>query len=195
MAHAGLIVEEEVQIIEREGVPLAWPVWWSAVWVGALGALALALVIGLIGIAIGAHRMTPYRIASWREFGLPALIFSVLGSFLAFAAGGWIAARIAGLRRAEHAMLHGAIVWVLTVPLLLVIAALGGAAYFGEWYAGLAGTPAWVTAPPLDPEAVVAARNGALGALTALLIGLMGSVIGGWMGSRAPSGRASARRV
>jgi hypothetical protein len=32
----------------------------------------------------------------------------------------------------------------------------------------------------------LAARNSALGAITALLLGLIGSVIGGWLGSRKP---------
>jgi len=33
-----------------------WPAW-SAIWVGALTALAVGLVIGLIGYAIGAHQL------------------------------------------------------------------------------------------------------------------------------------------
>jgi VIT1/CCC1 family predicted Fe2+/Mn2+ transporter len=99
-----------------------------------------------------------------------------------------VASKIAGVRRAESAMLHGAVVWLLAVPLLLVLAALGAGGYFGGWYSGLAGTPPWVTPPssPVDPDAALAARNSALGAITALLLGLIGSVIGGWLGSRKP---------
>ena len=37
-----------------------------------------------------------------------------------------------------------------------------------------------------DPNAALAARNAALAAVTALLLGLMGGVIGGWMGSGEP---------
>jgi hypothetical protein len=37
-----------------------------------------------------------------------------------------------------------------------------------------------------DPNAAAAARNAALGAVTGLLIGLVGSVIGGWMASGEP---------
>src|SRR5262249_59367640 len=33
-----------------------WPVSWSAVWVGTLSAVALALIIGLVGISVGAQR-------------------------------------------------------------------------------------------------------------------------------------------
>jgi hypothetical protein len=122
---------------------VSWPVFWSAVWVGSLSALAVALIFGLVGIALGAHQLGPgQRILKWSEFRLGALIFSVFGAFLAFVVGGWVAGRIAGFRRSEPAMLHGAIVWLITVPLLLVLAALGAANYFGAWYGGLAGTPA-----------------------------------------------------
>src|SRR5690242_1576365 len=95
-----------------------WLVNWSAVWIGALAALAVALIIGLAGIALGAHLVGPgNEITSWRRFGIGALVFSVAGVFFAFVAGGWICGRIAGLQRAEPALLHGALSWLLTVPL------------------------------------------------------------------------------
>ena len=163
-----------------------WPVYWSAVWVGALASLVAALIIGLIAIAVGAQQLGPaQRIVSWHDFGVGALAFAVLGTFLAFVLGGWVAGQIAGLRRAEPAMLHGAIVWLLAVPLLVVLAALGAGSFFGGWFGGLAGTPIWATPSNVaaDPNAAAAARNSALGALTALLLGLVGSVIGGWIAS------------
>jgi hypothetical protein len=162
-----------------------WPIHWSAVWVGALVALSVALIIGLAGISVGAHKVG-VRLASSRDLGLGALVFSVFGAFLSFAAGAWVANRLAGHRQAENAIVHGAIVWTLTVPMLLLFAALGAGAYWGGWYGGLAGTPAWVNLPGADPHAAVAARNSALGAVTALLIGLAGSVVGGWLASGQP---------
>lgn len=185
MNHTAVLVEE-MEIAASPVRSAAWPVWWSAVWVGALAALAATLVAGLIGVSLGAYQLAPRRgIASWREFGIGTLAASVFGAFLAFVLGGWAAARIADIRRAETAMLHGAVVWLLTVPLLLGMATLGAAGYFGDWYAGLAGTPAWAAPPPapVDPAAL---RNGALGALAALLLGLMGGVVGGWLGSNEP---------
>lgn len=173
---------------EEEEAVGSWPVCWSAVWVGALSAMCLALVIGLIGIALGAHRVGR-GVASWTDVSLLALVVSVFGAFISFAAGGWIAARIAGVRRSEPAMLHGAVMWVVAVPIMLVLVSLGAAADFGAWYGGLAGPPAWVAAQATaswDPGAAIAARNGALAAVTALLLGLVGGVIGGWMGSGEP---------
>jgi hypothetical protein len=192
---------EDVGALPREGAWRAWPVSWSAVWVGTLTALAVLVIVGLIAVAVGAHLVGPSsRILSWRDFGILALAFSVAGAFFSFVAGGWVAARVAGICRAEPAMLHGAITWLVAVPLLVALAGLGGGSVFGTWYGGLSGTPAWAkaaapkaAAAPTDAttkkdeeDAARAARNSALGALTALLLGLVGSVLGGWMASGEP---------
>lgn len=165
---------------------VGWPVNWSAIWIGALAALAVGLVFGLIGTAIGAYQEA--RIVSWHRFHRWALILSVCGAFFAFVAGGWATGKILGARHAETSMLHAAIAWLVTIPIVLVLASLGAAGHLGVWYGGLAGTPAWVApAAVLDPQlALNMARNGALGALTALLLGLVGSVVGGWMASGEP---------
>ena len=81
-------------------------------------------------------------------------------------------------------MLHGAITWLLSVPILLVLIALGARSFFGGWYGGLAGTPVW--AAPGTAVAAEATREAAGGAATALLLGLVGAVLGGWMGSGEP---------
>src|SRR5919197_3739911 len=166
-----------------------WPVDWSAVWVGALSALATALIFGLAAIALGAHQVGPSaRVMRWSDLGLGALVFGVFGTFLAYVVGGWVAGKIAGFRRSEPAMLHGAIAWLVAVPLLMLLAALGAGNLFGGWYTGLAGMPPWATtaSAPVDVNAAAAARNAALGAVTALLLALVGGVIGGWMASGEP---------
>ena len=163
-----------------------WPIW-SAVWVRALAAIAVGLIIGLIGFAVGAHELAAPRFTTWNKVRFITSIFNIGGAFFAFVVGGWIAARIAGLRRAEPAMLHGAVVWLLAIPMLLVFATFGAAGHWGGWYGALGGTPAWVTAvPPVDAEAARAFRNTALVTVAALLLGLVGSVLGGWMASGEP---------
>jgi hypothetical protein len=162
-----------------------WPVAWSAIWVGTLCALAVGLIIGLLGFAVGAHELSRY--VDWKKVRLITVAFSIGGAFFAFVAGGWTAARIAGIRRSEPAILHGSIVWLLALPLLLAFAALGASAHFGGWYAGLSGTPSWVSAAALpDPDLAAATRNNAVATVIALLVGLIGGVIGGWMASGEP---------
>jgi hypothetical protein len=162
----------------------AWPVAWSAVWVGALTALAVGLIIGLLGFALGANEAARY--VDWKKLRLISVIFSVGGAFFAYVAGGWVAARVTGIRRSEPAILHGAIVWLVTLPLLLALAAVGVGGHWGGWYGGLSGMPAWTAATPADPDLAVATRNNALATAVALLLGLIGSVLGGWMASGEP---------
>ena len=163
-----------------------WPVW-SAVFVGALTALAVGLIIGLIGYAIGAHQLAGPRTMTFKGIRMLTMIFNIGGAFFAFVAGGWVAARIAGLRRSEPAMLHGAIAWGVTIPVMLLLGALGATAMYGSWYSGLvAGTPTWATTAPSTPELAAAVRNSALATVGALLLGLVGAVLGGWMASGEP---------
>jgi len=186
-----------IRVVRSEPTPMPWPVDWSAVWAGALAGLAAAVIFGLIGLAIGAHAAGPAsRIGNWSDVSRLGVIFSVVAAFAAFVIGGWVAGKVAGARRAETAALHGALAWLVAVPLLLLLAALGGTALLGSWYGGLAGTPVWAagSTSPVDPQAAAAVRNGALAAMSALLLGLMGSVIGGWMASGA-SMRVVRRRV
>jgi hypothetical protein len=179
--------------------------------VGALASITAVLIIGLIGVAVNAHQVVRHGVDAGKlQFW--GLVFSVVGAFISFVIGGWVAGKIAGILRSETAMLHGAIVWLLTVPLMLGLAALGSGTYFGGWHGGLAArnyhytaptTPmaATVGVPPAGAEAGTtrpmtaqeqedafarAARNSALGAVTALLLGLVGGVIGGWMASGEP---------
>jgi len=224
-------IEHDMTRIEARNLEMAeerayeawvhWPVNWSAIWVGALGAFCIMLIFGLCAIAVGAHLLTPEnRVVDLHKVSIWATVFNVCGAFFSFVVGGWAAGKIAGILHSEPAMLHGAIVWLLAAPLVVLAVSLGAANYFGGWYAGLAGTPAWAmqsAGPYLRPEAPAvnasaqdvttfqsqmaeynqkmhqwqedapkAARNAALGAVTALLVGLIGSVIGGWMAAGEP---------
>src|SRR5919202_4118702 len=124
-----------------------WPINWSSIWVGALSALAVALIFGLAAIAVGAHQVGPAaNKPTTGALGLATLIFSVFGAFTAFVVGGWVAGKINGFRRAETDMLHGAIVWLVAVPLLVAFAAIGAGTLFGGWYGGL-GRPPRLGAP------------------------------------------------
>jgi hypothetical protein len=198
---------------------------WTAVWVGALAAFTCAIVFGLIGIAVEAHRFgAEYRLVDLKHIGIGTLIFSVCGAFFSFAVGGWIAGKVAGILHSEPGMVHGAIAWLIAVPMLLAAATLGAGSLFGGWNAGLDGhTYGSAATPYVRPEIVgnptpeeiaayrthladynqnvarwhsdtpSATRNSALVAFTALLLGLIGAVVGGWMASGEPMNLAHYR--
>jgi hypothetical protein len=192
---------------------------WTAVWVGALASISMVILFGLVGTALGAHLLGPeHRVVEMKSLGLWTLIFSVCGAFFSSVVGGWVAAKIAGILHSEPAIIHGAIVWLVTVPLLVAGAAVGASSLFGGWYAGLGPNLVTSANPPFfhpDPltanataediagfktqqaeynrnvkqwhdETPQAVRNSALGATVALLLGLLGCVIGAWMASGEP---------
>ena len=169
--------------ISSETAAQSWPVYWSAIIVGALAAVAAALLGGLLAVAFRAYDVTPGRVGPG-TLSVGELAASVCIGFFSFVIAGWGAARIAGLRRAEPAMLHGAIAWLVAVPFLFALVAFGARSYLGAWYGGLAGAPIW--SAPGAPIAAKAAREMAGGAATSLLLGLVGAIIGGWLGSGEP---------
>ena len=68
----GMRVEEVTTVTYGDGTSMnPWPVWWSAVWVGTLSAVALALILGLVGSAVGAHR-AGHSFATWKDIGFMA---------------------------------------------------------------------------------------------------------------------------
>jgi hypothetical protein len=180
-----------VEVPVGDAVQAGWLVAWSGAWLGALGGLAATLLGGLLGIAWGAFPVTPGGRIGPEDLGFWQLAASVCVAFFSFVIGGWISARVAGAQRAEPAILQGAIAWLVAVPLLLVLVAFGVRGFAG-WYGGLAGSPIW--ASPGTPIAAEAAREAAGGAATALLLGLVGAVLGGWMASGEPMSLRHYRR-
>ena len=159
--------------------------YWSPLIVGALASVVAVVLFGVIGTAVGSWKAgTEGRVTDFSGVGRVAVAYAVFASFFAFVIGGWVTARIAGIRRAEPAILHAAIAFLVATVVLLAMASFGGAVFNG-WYVGLAPSPAVPTqaGQPVDPTAAKAAAAGATVAAVALLLGLAGSVVGGWMGS------------
>ncbi|HEY5350560.1 MAG TPA: hypothetical protein VIJ64_12525 [Candidatus Lustribacter sp.] len=175
-------MQKDYEVYSRPETWVAWSVNWSAVWVGALAALTAALIFGLLGTAAGATSMEKF--SSFTTISRVDVAMVICAAFFSFVIGGWVAAKITGARHAERTILHGAIAWLVATPLLLVLLAAGAGNAFGGWYGGLVASPLGAAvAQPATPDVV---RNTALAALTAVLVSLVGSVIGGWMGSGEP---------
>src|SRR5438034_11323675 len=115
------------------------------------------------------------------------LVWAVFGAFLAFVIGGWVSSRIAGTISAEAGALHGAGAFLVGMVILLALGAVG-AAYLGGWYGG------FVPAATGQAPSAEAARNSAVAASAAILLGLVGSAIGGWIASNEGMGWAIATR-
>jgi hypothetical protein len=176
--YTSVLTENEKQV--------AWPVSWSAIFTGALSSFAAMTVFGLAGAATGITALSSVKnFSGWKSLSLIDTAFAIFGAFIAFVIGGWITGKIAGFRRAEPAMLHAAMSWLVALPMLLAFIALGMGKIFGGWYGGLVGSSPWTATAALSPSPETV-RYVAVAALTALLLGLMGAVIGGWMACGEP---------
>jgi len=167
-----------------------WHLDWGAVWVGAFTMLVAAVLFSFIATAVGAQKAVDARVLKWADVGFVTIVFSVLGAFLASAAGAWVAARMSGARLAEPAILHGVAAWLLLMTIVITLAALAGAHSLAGGYLGNM-TPPGAPAPAgtaVDPNAAIAIRNAAVGSVLGILIGLMGSVVGAWIASGEPLG-------
>ncbi|HVA26015.1 MAG TPA: hypothetical protein VMW62_16690 [Chloroflexota bacterium] len=173
-----------------------WPVRWSSVWIGALLSLTAALVLTLVASAIGDADAAAHP-TSWAAFTRAALIYSIVTALVAFFVGGFMAARISGVAHAESGLLHGALTWLVTLPVLLVLGGIGAGHFFGNFGIGLLAPPVWIApaagnVPAVDAAAAGAARDIAVSAAFVVVMGLLGGMLGGWIGSEELSG-ANAR--
>lgn len=175
-------MQTDYELYSRPETWVAWAINWSAVWVGALAALTAALIFGLIGTAAGATSVEKF--SSFTTISRVEVAIVICSAFFAFVIGGWVAGKITGAKHSERTILHAAIGWLVATPLLVGLLAAGAGNAFGGWYGGLVISPfGAAAATPPAPDVV---RATALAALTSLLVGLIGSVIGGWMASGEP---------
>ena len=108
---------------------------WGAVLAGVTVALVTQLLLGVLGIAIGASTIDPLRQQDPTSgLGTGAGIWFVITGLISLFAGGWTAGRMAGIHRVVDSSLHGILTWgvatLFTFYLLTtgVGAIIGGAA-------------------------------------------------------------------
>ena len=117
---------------------------WSAVIAGLFVALSTLTLISLLGLAIGFTIYNPSDPA--RNFGIGAGVWGAISALIAFGVGGWVAARTAAVPGRANGALNGAMVWVVTIPLLLYLlgSGIGGLVTIAS---GTVATGAQVAAP------------------------------------------------
>jgi hypothetical protein len=116
---------------------------WGAIFAGAAIATAVMVLLGLLGVAIGATISDPVSgdTPSAKAFGIGAGLWWIVSGILALLAGGWAAARMAGLRRKGEGPLHGLVTWaVTTIGLVVLMSSAIGAIASGAFQAVSLGT-------------------------------------------------------
>jgi len=185
---AGVVEQSEPAVVDTGLTAGFDDIRWGPVMAGLFTAISALAVLTLLGLAAGSG--TVDTAAEARRVALGTGVWTGLSALLSFFAGGWVAARLAALRDERHALIHGAMVWAVAVPLVLYLLTGGLGA--------LLNNAATATAPGQNAVASVAdgISKTAWGLLASLLFGLSAATFGGWFGSyRSGAGHTQTART
>jgi hypothetical protein len=96
---------------------------WLPIFAGLIAALVILVVLSIVGTMIGATTYNPDGAAA--TVGLGAGAWGVLSALIAFAVGGWLAARISAVTHPSNGILSGALVWIGALALILFVLVSG----------------------------------------------------------------------
>lgn len=102
---------------------------WGAIFAGVVIALAVQLVLSLLGIGIGASTIDPLNQQNpGKGLGIGAAVWFVISSLIATYAGAWVAGRLSGAPRTTDGTLHGVLTWAAAtlLTMFLLTSAVGG---------------------------------------------------------------------
>lgn len=104
--------------------PLFPAVRWSAVFAGVVVGISVQLVLALLGIATG---LTGFSMNNGQGLTARPLLWAGFSMLVAAFVGGYVAARMSGLKRRADGVLHGAVSWAVTTIMFAVLAtSVGG---------------------------------------------------------------------
>lgn len=103
---------------------------WGAIFGGVVIAIAVQLLLGILGTGIGLSMVDPTEgtTPGATGFGIGAGIYWLITTVVALGAGGYAAARVSGVTERFDALVHGLVVWGVTLilTLYLLTSAVGG---------------------------------------------------------------------
>ena len=157
---------------------------WGPVWAGTAVVLTVFVVLQLLFFALG-----------WLDLGTngsgvaTGIVTGVL-ALVAFFVGGLTAAATTMWRNAGDGMLHGVLVWALSVLGILGLLLIGGGALLGPLASLLSSAPGAAQGVDIDPaQALAAARHTAGWTALGLGLAVAAAALGGIAGSKIWPGR------
>lgn len=180
-------VREEL-VTERSGADSRWDrVRWGPVWAGAIVVVTTFLVLQLLFFALG-----------WLDLGFDggnsataASVVSGILALVAFFVGALTAGACTMWRSASDGMLHGVLVWALSVVGILGLALIGGSSLLGPLGSIVAQAPG-VSPQDVDvntTQALNTARQTAGWTVLGLGLAVVAATLGGAAGSKIRPGR------
>jgi hypothetical protein len=102
---------------------------WGAVLAGVAVGISVQLALTLLGIATG---LSTTDVTEGETVGTGPLIWAGFSMLIAAFVGGYVAARMSGLKRRADGILHGAVSWAVTTIMFAVLAtSIGGSLVSG----------------------------------------------------------------
>lgn len=121
---------------------------WGAVAAGTVTALAIQVLLAMLGTGIGASTIDAVATGetpSAAALGGGAALWWVVASLISLMAGGWVAGRLSGVVRTAEGGMHGMLTWAVAVlAMVYLVSSAAGSLVRGA--AGVLGTAATVTA-------------------------------------------------
>jgi hypothetical protein len=121
---------------------------WGAIAAGTVTALALQVLLAMLGTGIGASTVDTLSSGdtpSAAALGGGAAIWWVIACLISLMAGGWVAGRLSGVTRTAEGGMHGMLTWAVAVlAMVYLVSSAAGSLVRGA--AGVLGTAATVTA-------------------------------------------------
>ncbi|RJF99099.1 hypothetical protein [Noviherbaspirillum saxi] len=96
---------------------------WGAVLAGVAVGISIQLALTLLGIATG---LSSIDVGAGETLGMGPLIWAGVSMLVAAFFGGYVAARMSGLKRRADGVLHGAVSWAVTTIMFAILATTVG---------------------------------------------------------------------
>lgn len=93
---------------------------WGSVFGGTIAALAISALLSLLGAGLGLSAMDIAQTEVADGIGTGALVYTAISVLISFAAGGYIAGRLAGVEGCAH----GFLTWALSVLVAIVLSGM-----------------------------------------------------------------------
>lgn len=168
---------------------------WGPIIAGVLSAIAVLLILTILGLAVGSSALKPRNVG--QAVGTGAAIWGIISALIAFFVGGWVAAKTAAVGGVGSGLINGLMVGCTILAIILYLTGTGIGSAIGllgtnlgdltnvAQNAGInvSSDNAQQQAQQVDPQqAFNAVKNGAWGTLAGIVIPLAAAALGGLLG-------------
>ena len=194
-------IRQRAERREREAWSLEMPkaygvaddrVHWGPIWAGFFTATTVMILLGLLGVAVG---LSVTDDPAWARGEVPtnttgAAIWGGISGIISFFIGGWVAAKMSAIFSRGWGAWNGALVFMLSLPLTLLLATSGLGSLFGaigQLAPALNVNPGTFSsaAQDLSMRSIRSALAGtAWWSLAGVVVALGASAVGGAIGTR-----------